>query len=431
MAPTGQTITVPTPSDKEIAAYPREYALFKQLDHSHKGEIPLKEATDYVKKYGSASVELTAGEVPFEQLAKALHKKGSQNGKGNTLGYAAQDSGGHLSPFVFDRRSLKNDDVCIQITHCGICHSDLHQIKNEWGASNYPMVPGHEIVGIVTAVGSKVNKFKVGDRAGVGCMVDSCNDCHQCKTEGEEQFCSKSVQTYNMKNFDGTPTHGGYSTHIVVVDRFVLHLPENLPMDASAPLLCAGITTYSPLKHYGLNKAGMKIGVVGLGGLGHMAVKIGKAMGLEVTVFSTTEKKRDEALSVLKADHFVVSKDEKQMQAVSGSLDGIIDTVSAKHPLALYLQTLKVGGVSVMLGVPDESMELPTFNIIMRRLRIGGSPIGGVKETQEMLDFCSKHDITCEIETIDIQYVNTAMERLMKNDVHYRFVIDVQGSLIQ
>lgn len=431
MAPNSETITVSAPTAKQIATYPREFALFRQLDHSHKGQIPLKEATEYVKKYGSTSVQLKAGEVPFEELAQALHKKGSADGKGNTLAYAARDSGGHLSPYSFDRRSLTDEDVCIQITHCGICHSDLHQVKNEWGASNYPMVPGHEIVGIVTAVGSKVKTFKVGDRAGVGCLVDSCNKCEQCTEHKEEQFCAKAVQTYNMKNYDGSATQGGYSTHIMVSDRFVLHLPENLPMNAAAPLLCAGITTYSPLMHYGLNKPGMKIGVVGLGGLGHMAVKIAKAMGVEVTVFSTTERKREEALKTLGADHFVISKDEEQMNAIATSLDGIIDTVSAKHPLALYLNTLKVGGVSVMLGVPDEPMDLPTFNIIMRRLRIGGSPIGGIKETQEMLNFCSKHNITCEIEDVGIDYVNTAMERLLKNDVHYRFVIDVQGSLIQ
>lgn len=424
-------ITVSAASEKQIATYPREYALFRQLDHTHKGKIPLQEATEYVKKYGSSSVELKAGDVSFEELAKALHKQGSKDGQGNTLAYAARDSGGHLSPFAFDRRELRDDDIRIQITHCGICHSDLHQIKNEWGASNYPMVPGHEIIGIITAVGPKVKNFKVGDRAGVGCLVDSCQECEQCTKTKEEQFCAKAVQTYNMKNFDGTPTHGGYSTQYVLTERFTLHIPENLEMKSTAPLLCAGITTYSPLMHYGLNKPGMKIGVIGLGGLGHMAVKIAKAMGVEVTVFSTSEKKRAEALKTLKADHFVVSKDEEQMKKVADSLDGMIDTVSAKHPLASYLGTLKVGGVVVMLGVPDEPMDLPQGNIIMRRLRIGGSPIGGIKETQEMLNFCSKHNITCEVEEINIDYVNKAMERLLKNDVHYRFVIDVQGSLIQ
>ncbi|KAL0043655.1 hypothetical protein WJX79_010984 [Trebouxia sp. C0005] len=390
-------ITVSAANEKQIATYPREYALFRQLDHTHKGKIPLQEATEYVKKYGSSSAELKAGDVSFEELAKALHKEGSKDGKGNTLAYAARDSGGQLSPFAFDRRELRDDDIRIQITHCGICHSDLHQIKNEWGASNYPMVPGHEIIGIITAVGPKVKNFK----------------------------------TYNMKNFDGTPTYGGYSTQYVLTERFALHIPENLEMKSTAPLLCAGITTYSPLMHYGLNKPGMKIGVIGLGGLGHMAVKIAKAMGVEVTVFSTSEKKRAEALKTLKADHFVVSKDEEQMNKVADTLDGMIDTVSAKHPLASYLSTLKVGGVVVMLGVPDEPMDLPQGNIIMRRLRIGGSPIGGIKETQEMLNFCSKHNITCEVEEIGIDYVNKAMERLLKNDVHYRFVIDVQGSLIQ
>lgn len=430
MAP-NESITVSAPTDKQIAAFPREFALFRQLDHTHKGQIPLQEATEYVKKYGSSSASLKAGSISFEDFAKALHKTGSGKGEGNSLGYAARDDSGHLSPFVFDRRQPNDEDVAIQITHCGICHSDWHQVKNEWGASNYPMVPGHEIVGIVTAVGSKVKNFKVGDRAGVGCLVDSCNKCEQCTQHKEEQMCQKAVQTYNMKGFDGKQTYGGYSNNVVVTERFVLHVPENLPLNASAPLLCAGITTYSPLMHYGLNKPGQKLGVVGLGGLGHMAVKIAKAMGLEVTVFSTSEHKKDEALKTLGADHFIVSKNEDAMNSIAATLDGIIDTVSAQHPLAPYLNTLKVEGAMVLLGVPHHPLELHPGSIIMRRLKIGGSPIGGIKETQDMLNFCSKHNITCEVEDINIDYVNTAMQRLLKNDVHYRFVIDVQGSLIQ
>lgn len=433
MAPI-QSLTVIEPTEKEITAHPREFALYKQLLHGKGNKIDLKEAVEYLGKYGSGAASFDSESIKFEQLAQAFKGKASKkDGQGNALGWAARDDSGHLAPFSFDRRGLKDDDVHLQITHCGICHSDLHQIKNEWHNAMYPMVPGHEIVGYVTQVGPAVKDFKVGDRVGVGCMVDSCQqkDCDACGTKHEEQFCAKSVQTYNMKDHEGNVTYGGYSTHLVVSKNFLLHLPENLPLDATAPLLCAGITTYSPIKHYGLDKPGSKLGVIGLGGLGHMAVKLGKAMGLEVTVFSTSEKKKEEALKTLGADHFIVSKDKEQMEALTGTLDGILDTVSAKHDLALYLATLKVNGVIVMLGVPDEPLDLPLFNIIMRRLRIGGSPIGGIKETQEMLDFCGKHNITCEIEKIPMDYVNTAMERLVKNDVHYRFVLDIQGSLIQ
>eukprot|EP00198_Chlamydomonas_reinhardtii_P003834 XP_001693170.1 predicted protein [Chlamydomonas reinhardtii] len=348
------------------------------------------------------------------------------------IGYAAHDNAGVLVPMTFDRAAPGPSDVRIQITHCGICHSDLHMVKNEWNNAIYPMVPGHEIVGIVTEVGEGVTKFKPGDRAGVGCMVDSCGSCEFCKAEcGEQQFCKGQVLTYSSKLPDGTVTKGGYSDFIVVKESFVLRIPDSLPLDATAPLLCAGITTYSPLRHFGLDKPGMRLGVVGLGGLGHMAVKIGKGLGLHVTVISTSEAKREEAVKHLGADAFIVSKDSGQMQAAAGSLDGIIDTVSAKHDLAAMVALLRVDGRLVLVGVPEVPLDLPSAALIFKRAMVSGSLIGGIKQTQEMLDFCGEKGITASIEKIPIDYVNTAYERMLRSDVRYRFVIDIQGSLVQ
>lgn len=343
------------------------------------------------------------------------------------FGYACHDSSGVLSPFKFQRREVKVHDVAFDIKFCGICHSDVHQMKNEWGNSAYPMVPGHELAGVVTAVGSEVTKFKVGQHVGVGCMVGSCHGCDACG-KGLEQFCPKVCFTYNSKDPEGNTTYGGYSTHVVVDEKFVLSIPESLPLDAAAPLLCAGITVYSPMIHYGLNEPGKTLGVVGLGGLGHMAVKIGKAMGLKVVVLSTSLSKKEEAVGTLKADSFVVTKDEEAMKAAEGSLDYIIDTVSAKHDLAQYLALLKVDGKYVIVGVPPEPYTLGAGPLIFGRKMIGGSLIGGIKETQDMLDFCAEHGVTSMIEVIKLEDLNPAMERLVKNDVKYRFVIDIANS---
>lgn len=419
------------PTQEEVIAHAREYALFTQLDINKNGSVTAEDLTRYSKEFGSGAPAPSTGEIKFADLVKLLSKPGEkQQDTHNAVGYAARDESGHLSPFHFTRRQLTDEDVRIQVTYCGVCHSDYHQIKNEWKGSNYPMVPGHEIVGIITEVGKGVKDYKVGDRAGIGCLVDSCRSCHPCRNH-EENYCEKGmVQTYNGVHPDGTATQGGYSTHIVCAEKYIIRLPTNLPMDAAAPLLCAGITTWSPLQYYGINKEGMSLGVIGLGGLGHMAVKFGKALGMKVTVFSTSPNKRDEALKRLGADQFVVSKDENDMKSVEQSLDGIIDTVSAPHPLMPFLSTLKTDGKLVMVGASPEPLQLPAFGLINRRLTVAGSMIGGIKETQEMIDFCGKHNVTCDIEKIPIQKINEAMERLHKSDVKYRFVIDVQGSLV-
>ncbi|GAV90004.1 ADH_zinc_N domain-containing protein/ADH_N domain-containing protein [Cephalotus follicularis] len=344
------------------------------------------------------------------------------------FGWAARDTSGVLSPFNFSRRATGETDVTFKVLYCGICHSDLHMAKNEWGFSIYPLVPGHEIVGVVTEVGSKVQRFKVGDKVGVGCLVGSCHSCDNCAND-LENYCSKTILTYGAKDRDGTITYGGYSDIMVADEHFVLRIPENLPLDAGAPLLCAGITVYSPLKYYGLDKPGMHVGVVGLGGLGHMAVKFAKAMGVNVTVISTSPNKKKEAIEHLGADSFLVSRDQDQMQAAIGTLDGIIDTVSAQHPLLPLISLLKPHGKLVTVGAPEKPLELPVFPLLLGRKLIGGSNIGGLKETQEMLDFAAKHNIKADIEVIPMDYVNTAMERLLKADVRYRFVIDIGNTM--
>ncbi|KAD7478513.1 hypothetical protein E3N88_01649 [Mikania micrantha] len=304
-------------------------------------------------------------------------------------GYAARDPSGSLSPLTFSRRATGEKDVRFKVLYCGICHSDLHFVKNEWGVTKYPVTPGHEIVGVVTEVGSKVEKFKIGDKVGVGCMVGSCRSCRSCDSN-YEQDCSKQIGTYGFPNFDGTQTYGGYSDHMVSDEHFVLRWPENLPLDSGAHRCCV---------------PGSQLTVLS-GGLGHVAVKMAKAFGAEVTVFSTTPAKEQEAIEGLKADHFINSKDVQKMQAARGTLDGIIDTVSGNHPIAPLLNALTP-----------------------RRKTVAGSNIGGIKETQEMLDFAAEHGITADIEVIPIDYVNTAMERLLKSDVRYRFVIDVANSI--
>jgi uncharacterized zinc-type alcohol dehydrogenase-like protein len=340
-----------------------------------------------------------------------------------TKAYAAFDNTTPLRPFEAPRRQPRAGDVTIDILYCGICHSDLHQVRNDWRNSKYPMVPGHEIVGRVAAVGDKVTKVKAGQLAGVGCLVDSCRECAACQ-RGLEQYCEKfGTQTYNDVERDRkTPTYGGYSKRIVVEERFVLTIAEQAKLEAVAPLLCAGITTYSPLRHWGVGK-GTRVGVVGLGGLGHMAVKIAAAMGAEVTLFSSSDRKREDAKR-LGAHDYVVSSDAAQMRTQRTRLDFIIDTVSAEHDIASLLQTLRLDGTMCLVGAPEKPLELPAFPLLTNRRSIAGSGIGGLPETQEMLDFCATHGLTADVEVVPIQKVNEAYDRLAKADVRYRFVID-------
>ncbi|XP_052195508.1 probable mannitol dehydrogenase [Diospyros lotus] len=345
-----------------------------------------------------------------------------------TFGWAARDPSGILSPFKFSRRATGEEDVRFKVLYCGICHSDLHNIKNEWGFSTYPLVPGHEIVGEVTEVGSKVTKFRVGDKVGVGCMVGSCRSCENCCCD-LENYCPKIILTYGATYNDGTTTYGGYTNEMVVNEHFAVQIPEKLPLDGGAPLLCAGITVYSPLKYYGLTKPGTHLGVVGLGGLGHVCVKFAKAFGVKVTVISTSPRKKEEAMEHLGADSFLISTDADQMQGAMGTLDGIVDTISAVHPIMPWIALLKTNGKLVMIGARGKPLELPVFPLLIGRKMIGGSGIGGMKETQEMINFAAEHNITADIEVIPMDYVNTAMERLVKGDVRYRFVIDVGNTL--
>ncbi|CAI9777917.1 unnamed protein product [Fraxinus pennsylvanica] len=344
------------------------------------------------------------------------------------FGWAAKDTTGILSPFKFSRRSTGEHDVQLKVLYCGICHSDLHNAKNDWGFTQYPVVPGHEIVGVVTEIGNKVEKFKVGDKVGVGCLVGSCRECNSCNKD-LENYCPKQVLTYGAKDTDGTFTYGGFSDIMVVNEHFVIRWPENLPLDAGAPLMCAGITTYSPLRHYGLDKPGLHIGIVGLGGLGHVGVKFAKAFGAEVTVISTSINKKKEAIEKLGADSFLVSRNEEEMRGAAGTLDGIIDTVSAVHSLSPLLSLLKTDGKLIMVGAPAKPLEVPIFPLLSGRKVVAGSMIGGLKETQEMIDFAAKHNVLPDVEIIPMDYVNTAMERLLKSDVKYRFVIDVKKTL--
>lgn len=337
--------------------------------------------------------------------------------------YAAQSATSPLAPWTFERRAPGAKDVAISIAYCGVCHSDIHQVRDEWGGSMYPMVPGHEIVGHVTAVGKDVKKFKVGDVVGVGCMVDSCRKCSACKEE-LEQYCENGFSgTYNALEQDKkTITQGGYSDHVVVTEDFVLHVPKNLPLNAVAPLLCAGITTYSPLRHWKVGK-GQKVGIVGLGGLGHMGVKFAHAFGAKTYVITTSPSKREDAKK-LGADDIVVSKDAADMAKHVASFDFILSTISAQYDVSQYLNLLKRDGTMVVVGAPDKPSELQIFSLLMGRKTLAGSIIGGIKETQEMLDFCGKHNIVSDVEMIGVQDINKAYERMLKSDVRYRFVID-------
>lgn len=342
-----------------------------------------------------------------------------------TKAYAAQSATSPLAPHDITRRAPAPDDVQMEILYCGVCHSDLHTARNEWKGTQYPCVPGHEIVGRVTAVGDAVKGFRVGDIAAVGCMVDSCGDCTPC-AEGEEQYCEKGFTgTYNGPIYGGENTFGGYSQSIVVKEPFVLHVKhDGKDLAAVAPLLCAGITTYSPLRHWGAGP-GKKVGVVGLGGLGHMAVKLAAAMGAEVVLFTTSSGKVEDGKR-LGASEVVVSKDADAMAGHAGSLDLIINTVAASHDLDPYLSLLNRNGTMVLVGAPAEPHPSPqVFNLIFKRRSLAGSLIGGIRETQEMLDFCAEHGIVSDIEMIPMQDINTAYERMLKSDVKYRFVIDL------
>lgn len=342
----------------------------------------------------------------------------------NAKAYSALSAISALAPASIQRRDPTPHDVQIQILFCGVCHTDLHITRNEWHGTTYPCVPGHEIVGRVTGVGAHVQKFKVGDTVGVGCMVDSCRTCTNCR-DGFEQFCEKGTTfTYNAPDKHlGGMTFGGYSESVVVDEAFVLNIPKNLDLAASAPLLCAGITTYSPLRHHGAGE-GKKVGIVGLGGLGHMGVKLAKAFGAHVVVFTTSAGKTQDAIR-LGADEVVNSRNADEMARHLSSFHFILDTVAAKHDINAYLQLLQRDGTLTQVGVPAEPLDVQVFNLIVNRRSFTGSLIGGIAETQEMLDFCGKHSITSDIELIPIQKINEAYERLLKSDVKYRFVIDM------
>ncbi len=340
-----------------------------------------------------------------------------------TKAYAAMTSTSELKPFEINRREVGANDVLIHIHYCGICHSDLHQVRDEWKNSSFPMVPGHEIVGLVKAVGHNVKKFKLDDRVGVGCMVNSCKSCMHCMNN-EEQFCVNGASfTYNSTE-NGEPTYGGYSSQIVVNEDFVLKIPDNLNLEEAAPLLCAGITTYAPLKQHKVNSSKL-VAVAGLGGLGHIGVKIAKAMGANVAVLSRGETKRQAALD-LGADEYLNISDPKAFENAE-IFDLILDTVSAPHDFTAYINLLKIDGVMALVGAPPEPSPIDTMALVMRRRSLAGSLIGGIKLTQEMLDFCGKHKIVSDIELIKMDYVNKAYERLSKSDVKYRFVIDMSS----
>ncbi len=342
-----------------------------------------------------------------------------------TAAYAAQYESAPLTPWQIERRDPGPEDVLIDILYCGVCHTDIHFVRGEWGSSIFPMVPGHEIVGRVSRVGSRVDRFAVGDAVGVGVFVDSCRHCSACES-GEEQYCLNGATfTYNSELKDGRGvTYGGYSKQITTDQNYVVRIPESLPLDAAAPLLCAGITTYSPLRHFGV-EPGMKVGVVGLGGLGHMGVKFARALGAHVTVISHTESKRDGA-KALGADDFLATTDHASFEDNAGRFDFLLDTVSADHNLSDYLGLLRLDGRMVLVGLPGD-LPVAAFALVGKRLSLSGSMIGGIRETQEMLDFCGEHGIVSDIELIPISAIDEAYERMMRSDVKYRFVIDMSS----
>jgi uncharacterized zinc-type alcohol dehydrogenase-like protein len=341
----------------------------------------------------------------------------------NTPALSAPSAGAPFDTTTIERRELGEHDVLIDIKFCGICHSDIHQVKDEWGGSIFPMVPGHEIAGVVAAVGSAVSKFSAGDRVGVGCLVDSCGECEYCQA-GEEQFCTKNaVPTYNGREYDGEPTYGGYSRQVVVKDGFVVEIPDGLELEAAAPLLCAGITTYSPLKRWRAGE-GMKVAIVGMGGLGHVAVKIAAAMGAEVTMLSQSLSKQEDGLR-FGAKHYYATSERDTFKTLASSFDLILNTVSANLDLDRYLSLLRVDGTLVSVGAPSQPDSFRAFSLIGGRRSMAGSPIGGLPQTQEMLDFCAEHGVVPEIELIAADEVGAAYDRVERSDVRYRFVIDV------
>lgn len=343
----------------------------------------------------------------------------------HVMGYAAKEAKASLTPFSFERRDLLDHDVMIDIQYCGICHTDIHQVNNEWGRSIYPMVPGHEIVGNVSHVGSQVTRFKVGDKVGVGCFVDSCRNCHACR-QGIEQYCSNVLTTYNGIEKDGkTATQGGYSNKIVVDENYILRMPDNLAPERAAPLLCAGITLYSPLIHWKVGP-GKKVAIIGLGGLGHIGVKIAHALGAEITVLSHSLKKQEDAKK-MGAHNFYATSNPKTFEKFEGYFDIIVNTVSTDLNLSQYLNLLKLDGTMVIVGAPEKDAQVSAQSLISARRNLAGSLIGGINETQEMLNFCSKHDIACDVELIPIQKVNEAYGRILDSDVRYRFVIDLNS----
>jgi len=342
-------------------------------------------------------------------------------------GYAAQQATGPLAPYSFERREPRDHDVVIDIKYSGICHSDIHQVNNGWGASTFPMVPGHEIAGIVSDVGTRVTRYKVGDRAAVGNFIDSCRKCRNCQ-KGLEQYCvERATWTYNSVERDDrkTPTQGGYSNKIVVDENYVLRIPENIPMDRAAPLLCAGITLYSPLMHWKAGP-GKKVGIIGLGGLGHIGVKIAHTLGAEVTVLSHSLKKQEEAKK-MGADYFYDTSDRETLKKLKGYFDIIINTVSVELDSDKYMKLLDVDGTMIVVGLPEKEIQIAPFSLVAARHSLAGAAIGGIRETQEMLDFCSNKNVACDIELIPIQKVNEAYDRVVKSDVRYRFVIDMKS----
>jgi uncharacterized zinc-type alcohol dehydrogenase-like protein len=363
--------------------------------------------------------------MPIEQISPDAKAVNSSTVPNPTKAYAAQKAKARLAPFSIERRALCEHDVLIDIHYCGVCHSDIHQAREEWGEAIFPMVPGHEIVGVVQAVGPKVTNFKVGDRAGVGCFVDSCRKCPECRG-GLEQYCAvKTSWTYNGREQDKaeTPTCGGYSERIVVDENYVLRMPGNLPANASAPLLCAGITLYSPLRHWHAGP-GKKVAIVGMGGLGHMGVKLAHALGAEVTVLSQSLRKQDDGRR-MGASHFYAASDPQTFTKLERHFDLILNTISAQMDMGAYLKLLKVDGAMVMLGLPEKDNTVPAGPLAVGRRSLAGSATGGIRETQEMLDFCGQHNIVSDIEVIPIQKINEAYERMLKSDVRYRFVIDI------
>lgn len=340
-------------------------------------------------------------------------------------GYAAQQAKAALGPYSFERREPSDHDIVIDIGYCGICHTDIHQVGDEWGGSKFPMVPGHEITGTVSQVGPKVTRYKAGDRVGVGCFVNSCRKCGPC-SKNLEQYCTEGmVTTYNGTEKDGIPTQGGYSNKIVVDENYVLSIPDNLPLDKAAPLLCAGVTLYSPLMHWKAGP-GKKVAIIGLGGIGHMGVKLAHALGAEVTVLSHSLKKQEDGKK-LGADHFYATSDPTTFEKLKGYFDLMINTVSAELDWNKYLDLLALDGAMVIVGIPEKEIPVGSYPLVAGRRSLAGSLIGGIKETQEMLNFCSKNNIASEIEVIPIQKVNDAYKRILASDVRYRFVIDIKS----